>query len=208
MAAGGVVLSSSVACLCLLIHLAIYIVSYMLDGWEIEIEPEVRHWLDNLSDRDYLQAEHVAERLVDAPTTLSEPYARHLGDGLRELRFSLGHDGNAVRLTYWLAPDRRIVLLTVARPPSSWASEHPAKVHRARSKFSSVRAVSGPKTHLRSRPVGLVAVVHHDCRAHGREVRGGGGADLAATAGHQRDTSPQVPHDGHHRLRAPSGSAG
>ncbi|WP_335980777.1 MULTISPECIES: type II toxin-antitoxin system RelE/ParE family toxin [Streptomycetaceae] len=44
----------------------------------------------------------------------SHPLA-HMGDGLRELRFSLGHDGNAVRLTYWLAPDRRIVLLTVFR---------------------------------------------------------------------------------------------
>jgi len=87
----------------------------MADGWEIEIEPEVRHWLDTLSDRDYLVAEHAAERLLDAPTTLSEPYARHLGEGLREPRFGLGHDGNAVRLTYWLAPRRRIVLLTVFR---------------------------------------------------------------------------------------------
>jgi hypothetical protein len=87
----------------------------MSDGWEIEIEPEVRRWLDNLSDRDYLVAEHAAERLLDAPTTLSEPYARHLGEGLGELRFSLGHDSNAVRLTYWLAPHRRIVLLTVFR---------------------------------------------------------------------------------------------
>ena len=87
----------------------------MKDGWEIEIEPEVRHWLDNLSDRNYLQAEHAAERLLDAPTTLAEPYSRHLGDGLRELRFILGHDSNAIRLTYWLAPRRRIVLLTVFR---------------------------------------------------------------------------------------------
>lgn len=60
----------------------------MGEGWEIESEPEVRHWLDNLSDRDYLVAEHAAERLLDAPTTLSEPYARHLGEGLRELRFA------------------------------------------------------------------------------------------------------------------------
>ncbi|MFI0718123.1 type II toxin-antitoxin system RelE/ParE family toxin [Streptomyces sp. NPDC021224] len=87
----------------------------MSDGWEIEVEPEVRRWLDTLSDRGCLVAEHAAERLLDAPTTLSEPYARYLGDGLRELRFSLGHDGNAVRLTYWLVPDRRIVLLTVFR---------------------------------------------------------------------------------------------
>ncbi|MEU5430242.1 type II toxin-antitoxin system RelE/ParE family toxin [Streptomyces olivoreticuli] len=87
----------------------------MDEQWVIEVEPEVRHWLDTLSGRDYLQAEHAAERLLDAPTTLSEPYARHLGDGLRELRFMMGHDGNAIRLTYWLAPNRRIVLLTVFR---------------------------------------------------------------------------------------------
>jgi hypothetical protein len=84
-------------------------------GWELEIEPEVRQWLDLLPDRDYLQAEHAAERLLDSPTTLGEPYSRHLGDGLRELRFAIGHDGNAIRLTYWLAPGRRIVLLTVFR---------------------------------------------------------------------------------------------
>jgi hypothetical protein len=75
----------------------------MGESWELEIEPEVRHWLDTLSARDYLQAEHAAERLLDAPTTLGEPYSRHLGDGLRELRFAVGHDGNAIRLTYWLA---------------------------------------------------------------------------------------------------------
>jgi len=97
--------------------------------WDIEIEPEVRHWLDSLSDRDYLQAEHAAERLLDAPTTLGEPYARHLGDGLRELRFWLGHDGHAVRLTYWLAPDRRIVLLTVFRKTRM---REDAQVERAR----------------------------------------------------------------------------
>ncbi|RBM22406.1 hypothetical protein DEH69_04320 [Streptomyces sp. PT12] len=32
---------------------------------------------------------------------------------MRELRFAL--DGSAVRLTYWLAPQRRIVFLTVFR---------------------------------------------------------------------------------------------
>ncbi|MEW2549588.1 type II toxin-antitoxin system RelE/ParE family toxin [Streptomyces sp. NPDC047002] len=87
----------------------------MNEAWDIEIEPEVRQWLNNLSDRDYLQAEHAAERLLDAPTTLGEPYSRHLGEGLRELRFALGHDGNAIRLTYWLTQNRRIVLLTVFR---------------------------------------------------------------------------------------------
>jgi phage-related protein len=84
-----------------------------MEHWQLELEPEVREWLENLPGRDYLRAEQAVERLVDAPTTLSEPYARHLGGGLRELRFIVGHDSQAVRLTYWLAPGRRIVLLTV-----------------------------------------------------------------------------------------------
>jgi len=42
---------------------------------------------------------------------LGEPYTRQLDGKLRELRFHL--DGNAVRVTYWIASGRRIVLLTV-----------------------------------------------------------------------------------------------
>ena len=40
-----------------------------------------------------------------------EPYTRQLDCKLRELRFHL--DGWAVRVTYWIASGRRIVLLTV-----------------------------------------------------------------------------------------------
>ncbi|KOG87515.1 type II toxin-antitoxin system RelE/ParE family toxin [Streptomyces varsoviensis] len=109
----------------------------MDERWVIEIEPEVRHWLDNLSNRDYLQAEHAAERLLDAPTTLAEPFGRHLGDGLRELRFTLGHDGNAMRLTYWLAPGRRIVFLTVFRKTRM---REEAEVDRARQARKSCEA--------------------------------------------------------------------
>ena len=42
---------------------------------------------------------------------LSEPYTRQLDRKLRELRFHL--DRQAVRITYWIASGRRIVLLTV-----------------------------------------------------------------------------------------------
>jgi phage-related protein len=41
---------------------------------------------------------------------LSEPYTRQLDGKLRELRFHL--DRRAVRVTYWIASGRRIVLLT------------------------------------------------------------------------------------------------
>jgi phage-related protein len=46
-----------------------------------------------------------------AAETLGEPYTRHLGGKVRELRFRLLRQ--QTRVTYWLAPDRRIVLLTV-----------------------------------------------------------------------------------------------
>jgi hypothetical protein len=42
---------------------------------------------------------------------LGEPYTKQLDGKLRELRFHLGEI--AMRVTYWIAPHRRIVLLTV-----------------------------------------------------------------------------------------------
>jgi hypothetical protein len=56
-----------------------------------------------------------------------DTYARHLGGKLRELRFIM--DGNSVRITYWLAPGRRIVLLTVFRKTKQ---REDAEVERAR----------------------------------------------------------------------------
>ncbi len=81
----------------------------MDEPWQIEIEPEVRQWLELLSDQHYGKAERAADMLAAQPTTLGEPYSRYLGGKVRELRFMM--EGNAVRTTYWLAPERRIVLL-------------------------------------------------------------------------------------------------
>ncbi len=49
--------------------------------------------------------------LAERAETLGEPYSRHLGGKTRELRFHLHR--REVRLSYWLAPGRRVVLLTV-----------------------------------------------------------------------------------------------
>jgi hypothetical protein len=67
--------------------------------------------------------------LAAQPTTLGEPYSRHLGGKLRELRFTM--DGNAVRITYWLAPDRRIVLLTVFRKTRQRETAELERAHQA-----------------------------------------------------------------------------
>ena len=42
---------------------------------------------------------------------LDEPFTKQLDGKLRELRFYIG--GRPTRITYWIAPGRRIVLLTV-----------------------------------------------------------------------------------------------
>jgi hypothetical protein len=100
--------------------------------WTVEIETEVLDWLETLSDDHYLHVERHVERLLDRPTTLPEPYSRHLGDGLRELRFDLGHDGASVRITYWLAPDRRIVFLTVFRKTKSRETRQVERAQQAK----------------------------------------------------------------------------
>jgi len=49
--------------------------------------------------------------LADNAETLGEPYLRHLGGKVRELRFPLRRQ--QVRVAYWLASGRRVILLTV-----------------------------------------------------------------------------------------------
>lgn len=85
----------------------------MADLYEVEVEPEVRFWLDSLSDRDFGRVDFLVGLLAERAETLGEPYARHLGGKVRELRFHLLRQ--QTRVTYWLAPGRRVVLLTVFR---------------------------------------------------------------------------------------------
>lgn len=118
------------------------IVTVVGDLWRIEIEPEVRQWLELLSDQHYDKAERAADMLAAQPTTLGEPYSRHLGGKLRELRFIM--DGSAVRVTYWLAPGRRIVLLTVFRKTRQ---REDVEVERARQAQKVCEADHGPARH-------------------------------------------------------------
>jgi hypothetical protein len=81
--------------------------------YEVEIEPEVRSWLARLSDRDFGRVDFLVGLLAERAEDLGEPYTRHLGGKVRELRFHLLRQ--QTRVTYWLAPGRRVVLLTVFR---------------------------------------------------------------------------------------------
>lgn len=83
----------------------------MEDLYTIEMEPEVRTWLELLTDRHHRKVEEYVELLAGMGASTPMPFARPLRDGAYELRPTL--DGQDTRITYWFAPDRRIVLLTV-----------------------------------------------------------------------------------------------
>jgi hypothetical protein len=68
--------------------------------YEVEIEPEVRSWLTSLSDRDFGRVDFLVGLLAEHAEDLGEPYTRHLGGKVRELRFHLLRQ--QTRVTYWL----------------------------------------------------------------------------------------------------------
>lgn len=78
---------------------------------EVEIEPEVRDWYLALGEESRARVSFHVDRLADVGPLLDEPHTRQLDGKLRELRFHL--EGRPVRVTYWIAPGRRIILLTV-----------------------------------------------------------------------------------------------
>jgi hypothetical protein len=77
----------------------------------VELEPEVRDWLEALSTLHFARAAFYIDLLAARGPLLDEPYTRQLDGKLRELRFNL--DRAAMRVTYWIAAGRRIILLTV-----------------------------------------------------------------------------------------------
>ncbi len=103
--------------------------------------PEVRSWLERLSDRDFGRADFLVGLLAEQAETLSEPYTRHLGGKVRELRFRLL--ARQPRITYWLAPGRRIILLTVFRKTRSAET---AEIARALQAQQVCEAEHGPRT--------------------------------------------------------------
>ena len=66
--------------------------------YTIEMEPEVRAWLESLPAKHFLKVDEYVGLLAEYAASLGEPYARCLGDGVRELRPML--DGAAMRITY------------------------------------------------------------------------------------------------------------
>ena len=84
--------------------------------YAVEAEPGVRSWLARLSERGFGRVDFLAGLLAEQAGTLGEPYARHLGGKVRECDHLLTQQ---TRVTYWLAPGRRVILLTVFRKTRS-----------------------------------------------------------------------------------------
>jgi hypothetical protein len=118
--------------------------------YAVEVEPEVRSWLAGLNDRDFGRVDFLVGLLAGQAETLGEPYTRHLGGKVRELRFHLL--AQQTRVTYWLAPGHRVILLTVFRKTRSAETN---EVSRARQAQKICEAEHGPAHRTFDREVPL-----------------------------------------------------
>ena len=80
---------------------------------ELELHDEIVDWMDLLGDAEWDRTVVVIDRLAALGSSARMPLSRSLGDGLFELRFTLGP--TARRITYRFTKDGRIILLTTFR---------------------------------------------------------------------------------------------
>ena len=79
----------------------------------VELHDEIVDWMDLLADEEWDRVVVVVDRLAALGSSARMPLSRSLGDGLFELRFTLGP--TARRITYRFTRDGRVVLLTTFR---------------------------------------------------------------------------------------------
>ncbi len=80
---------------------------------EVELHDEVVDWMDSLDHAEWDRTVVVIDRLATLGSSARMPLSRSLGDGLFELRFTLGP--TARRITYRFTKDGRLILLTTFR---------------------------------------------------------------------------------------------
>ena len=83
--------------------------------YDFELEPEVRDWLESLSDNDFKRVDEVCGLLAEKGSELGGPWSDHLEGPVWKLRIRL----RDARVAYWCTADGRIVLLTVFRKTGS-----------------------------------------------------------------------------------------
>jgi hypothetical protein len=97
----------------------------------VELEAEVAEWVQGLPPGEFGRAEFYIDLLAARGPLLDQPYSRQLRGKLRELRLYLGSRGDAVRISYFIAPGRRIILLTVFRKQRTQERAEIERAHRA-----------------------------------------------------------------------------
>jgi hypothetical protein len=98
---------------------------------KVELEPEVADWGEGLPPAEFGRVEFYIDLLAERGPLLDQPYTRQLRGKLRELRFYLGSRGDAVRISYFIAAGRRIILLTVFRKQRAQERAEIARAYRA-----------------------------------------------------------------------------
>jgi hypothetical protein len=79
----------------------------------VEAEREVTEWLLALPGGTFGHVRFYVDLLAEQGVALDEPYTRQMRGKLRELRFHVERE--QIRIVYFIASRRRIVLLTVFR---------------------------------------------------------------------------------------------
>ena len=105
---------------------------------EIELLDEIVEWLDALTDIEHERVVMLIDRLSELGSRARMPISRSRGQGLFEMRFTLGP--TARRITYRFTKDGRIVLLTTFRRQRN---NERVEIERAR-KQAQVDAGSNP----------------------------------------------------------------
>lgn len=80
---------------------------------DLELHDEIVEWTESLDDDEWDRTIIVIDRLVALGSTARMPLSKSLGEGLFELRFTLGP--TARRITYRFTKNGRIVLPTTFR---------------------------------------------------------------------------------------------
>jgi putative component of toxin-antitoxin plasmid stabilization module len=85
------------------------------DDWVagIELHGEIVEWMASLDTTEWDRTVIVIDRLADLGSMARMPFSKALGDGLFELRFTLGSTSR--RITYRFTRDNQIILLTTFR---------------------------------------------------------------------------------------------
>ena len=95
----------------------------------VELHDEIVDWMDSLDDDEWDRVVVIVDRLAAVGSSARMPLSKSLGDGLFELRFTLGP--TARRITYRFTRDGRVVLLTTFRKQRNNERTEIARARRA-----------------------------------------------------------------------------